>query len=535
MCLRGVLCALSVLLVVGQGGALGIEHDKGGCPPYALAGNRVVFTNWFYVRPGQPDYLDKAGTRVYAKKLKYDPLELRYEYADRPHGIRIVVEPAQRVGPIVSPDRPWESAGLGPSTLMFDEGKYRLWAGSRDSEGKGHPCYFESRDGRTWVRPNLGLVEYQGSRDNNLLPPGGHSVFKDPSAPPAERYKSFWHSSVEPEKFEEYRKTRAWSTIATEMDHGKVHAIRAAVSPDGLRWTELPDPVGFEPTDTQVVGYHDEGLGKYVLYTRSYLIGVRANGFPPPSAEMYQLYCRRAIGRTESKDFHAFAPAEVIVEPGPTMSPTDQIYTNCRTTIPGAPDHHVFFPTVFDLNSDTTRVEMMSSYDGKSWHWVPGGPVLKTAPYGQWDGGCVFACPNLEELPDGSWVLPYTGYSDPHKYPHGGGSHGIGLAVWPKGRLAAIAADDDGGFTTVPIVPRGRKLRINAVTARNGSVLIEAADLEGKPLAGRSFAEAVPIIGDQAWAPATWKNAADLGIKPGEPVVLRFRMKMARIYGVQFE
>lgn len=519
---------------MGRRSAVAIEHDQGGCPPYALAGDRIVFTNWFYVRPGQPDYLDRAGQRVYAKKAKYDPLELKYTYADRPHGLRITVEPARRVGQIIQQDRPWETLGIHVNTLLPDAGKFRLWAGSESTDNKRYPCYFESADGRTWRKPSLDLIEFDGNRDNNLLPPGGYSVFKDPTAPPAEQYKSVWHSSCDPKKFDEYRKSRAWSMIATEMDHGKVHVIRAAVSPDGLRWTELPDPIGFEPTDTQVVGYWDQLIGRYVLYTRSYMLGVRAQGFPPPSAEMYQLYCRRAIGRTESKDFRAFAPAEVIVEPGPDMSPTDQIYTNCRTTIPGAPDHHLMFPTIFDLNTDTTRVEFLSSYNGRTWHRVPGEPVFRTAAYGQWDGGCVFASPNLAELPDGTWVLPYTGYANPHKYPHAGGSFGIGLASWPKGRLAALTTDDEGGFTTVPVIPRGNKLQINAIVDRNGSLEIEAATLDGTPIPGRSFAEAVPIIGDRFWTPVTWKAAADLGIKPGEPVVLRFRMKLAKIYGIEF-
>ncbi len=393
---------LMAILLGARQDAWAIEHDKPGCPPFALAGNRIVFTHWYYIRPGQPNYIDKQGQRVYAKKAKYDPMELQYTYEDRPHGIRIVAEPGQRIGPIVTQAKPWEGRGIDADTLLFDGGKYRLWAGSQDTDNHRYKCYFESTDGQTWDRPALGLVEYDGSKENNLLPPGAHSVFKDPSAPEAERYKSVWHSSCSPEEFEKYRKTRAWSTIATEMDHGKVHAIRAAVSPDGFRWTALPDPIGFEPTDTQIVGYWDARLGRYVLYTRSYMIGVRAEGFPPPSAEMYQLYCRRAIGRTESKDFRAFAPAERIVEPDMDMSPTDQIYTNCRTTIPGAPDHHILFPTVFDLNTDTTRVEMMSSYDGKAFHWLPGGPVLRTAAYGQWDGGCIFANPNLVELPDGT-------------------------------------------------------------------------------------------------------------------------------------
>lgn len=532
---RLLFAAIVAAIAAAPPAAPAIEHDKPGCPPYALRGNRIVFTNWFYVRPGQPDYLDRTGQRVYAKKAEYDPLELRYTYADRPSGVRIACEPAERRGPIIAQERPWESRGIAPSTLMFDEGKYRLWGRSEAKDNTRYSCYFESADGRTWTRPGLGLVEHGASKENNLIPPIGLSVFKDPSGPPQERYKSVWHGSCDPKKFEEYRASRKWSTVATEMDVGKVHAIRAAVSPDGLRWTELPDPLGFEPTDTQIVGYFDALIGKYVLYTRSYMVGVRAPGFEPPSPEMYQLYCRRAIGRTESADFRVFAPADDVVEPGPDMSPWDQIYTNCRTTIPGAPDHHLMFPTIFDLNSDTTRVEFMSSYDGRIWHRVPGGPVFRTADYGQWDGGCVFASPNLVELPSGEWVLPYTGYFDPHKYPHGGARYNGGLAVWPKGRLSAIVADDEGAFTTPPLIVPGGKLRINAVTGRNGFVQVEAADLAGRPVEGRSFADAVPQTGDLHWSPVAWAQHDTIGVESGKPLVLRFRMKLAKIYGLQFD
>ena len=30
-------------------------------------------------------------------------------------------------------------------------------------------CYAESQDGRRWTKPNLGLVEHQGSKRNNLV------------------------------------------------------------------------------------------------------------------------------------------------------------------------------------------------------------------------------------------------------------------------------------------------------------------------------------------------------------------------------
>jgi len=524
---------LAAVSFVGLAGA--VEHDRPAGQPYVLSGKRVIFTSWYFIRPGQPDWQDETGKSLYASKTTHDPAVLRYAYEDRPYGIRLVAEPARRLGPIIPWDRPWEAKGIRAGTLLYDEGKYRLWAGCQDAAGQSFGCYFESLDGKSWQRPELGLVEYNDSKANNLLPVRTTSVFKDPVAPEQERYKSVRHGSFSPEQFEQYKKTRPWSVLATEMDPGKVHAILGAVSPDGLHWTQLPDPIGVEPSDTQVIAYYDERLNKYVMYTRTYLLGPRAEGFSPPPPEMYQLLARRAIGRTESADFRQFEPARTILEPGPEVPPTDQYYTNCRTSIPGAPDHHVFFPTVFHLDSDTTSVELYASYDGRLLHRIPGPPVLRTADYGQWDGGCIFAQPNLVELPDGSWALPYTGFPDPHKYPHGGATYNVGLAVWPKGRLVALEAQGEGAFTTPAILAAGTKLRINAVTKRVGYIRIEAANLSGKAIPGRSFQEAAPIKGDYFWGPVKWETTDNLGVQENEPVVLRFRMKMARLYGLEFE
>ena len=67
--------------------------------------------------------------------------------------------------------------------------------------------------------------------------------------------------------------------------------------------------------------------------------------------------------------------------------------------------------------------------------WVPGGSVYDTQAYGQWDGGCVFASPNLVELASGDIVLPYVGYPFPHKHPRGQPTYDSGYLVWTKGRL----------------------------------------------------------------------------------------------------
>ena len=76
---------------------------------------------------------------------------------------------------------------------------------------------------------------------------------------------------------------------------------------------------------------------------------------------------------------------------------------------------------------------------------------------------------------------------------------------------------------------------MNALTSRTGQVLVEAADFYGKPIEGRTFDDAIPIIGDQHKTLIRWKAHDDLGVEPGEPVMLRFKMRQAKLYFMDFE
>jgi hypothetical protein len=217
------------------------------------------------------------------------------------------------------------------------------------------------------------------------------------------------------------------------------------------------------------------------------------------------------------------------------MAPTDMLYTNGYTTIPHAPDHHLMFSTIWHKNTDTTSIALLSSHNGTLWNYLPDCPVFDTPPFGQWDGGCVFANVNLVELPDGRYVLPYNGFNIPHKYPRTILKYETGWLYWPKGRLIALEAEDQGRFTTVAFVPPGKQLRINAQTHRVGNIQIEAIDyLSGNPIEGRSFADSVPIVGDKHWDPVTWKQTNTLGQKDNSAIMLRFKMQKAKIFGLEF-
>ena len=101
----------------------------------------------------------------------------------------------------------------------------RLWyLGHGDIDGEPTPaqvCYAVSTDGVNWEKPELGLVEFNGSKRNNVLPfeaagtPASCSVLHDPEDPdPARRFK-----------------------MVTEDNP---YYITASYSRDGIHWKEGP-------------------------------------------------------------------------------------------------------------------------------------------------------------------------------------------------------------------------------------------------------------------------------------------------------
>ncbi len=458
--------------------------------PYELAGKRVVFANWYYIQPGDLDWRNDAGKSVYVDGNE-GPFGAHHVGINAPRGIRIVAEKPHVVGPVERPHR----------MVVRDGDVYKGWT---DSD------YSESKDAIRWEK-KANLKFDTGVTD------GIYQVFIDPAARPTERYKGLWTGSLTRAQFDAFRARRpdGWEPAVTLHlgEGGEVACLRGGTSPDGIRWSTLPDPLVVEYCDTWNTAYFDPALGEYVIYTRAWSVGPRAEALPPDIRNSWTGVGRRAIGRTASRDFRRFAPSEMILEPTPDMLPSEQLYTNCRTAIPGAPDNHLMFPAIWNGSvDDTTRIALASSHDGKTWHWVPGGDLLRTGPFGRWDGGCVWATPDLIELPNGDWALPYLAHTLPHKYPRGQNVGGTGYAVWPKGRLVAVEATDHGEFTMIPIIASGKRLKINALTLRTGWVKVEVVGKDG-----RGLADCVPIVGDQHWTRVTWKGATTWAPASGRP------------------
>ncbi|MBR5308426.1 MAG: hypothetical protein IKU43_06620 [Clostridia bacterium] len=107
--------------------------------------------------------------------------------------------------------------------------------------------FARSKDGEVWERPKLGVCNYGGSTDNNIVMRKVHGagVFRDEREPDKEkRYKMIIHNDEN-------------------------HHMAVSFSPDGIHWKEPCDWIGCDPFgDTHNYAWFDEVAGKYRVITR---------------------------------------------------------------------------------------------------------------------------------------------------------------------------------------------------------------------------------------------------------------------------
>ncbi len=91
-----------------------------------------------------------------------------------------------------------------------------------------------------------------------------------------------------------------------------------------------------------------------------------------------------------------------------------------------------------------------------------------------------------------------------------------------------------GEFLSQPLKFIGLKLTINFATSAAGSVRVELQDADGKPIEGFSLADCPEQFGDALDHVVTWQNNPNLRSLSGKNIRLRFVMRDADLYSLQF-
>ena len=419
--------------------------------------------------------------------------------------IRRLGQPRKLADPIIRADRPWEGVGvLIWGSVIWDpaDNRFRIWyeaynpiTSNRSNETL--LCYAESADGIEWIKPSLGIIEYAGSTDNNI-------VYRSPDRFDTATVVIDPFDAAEAERFK-----------MVNFDFGRRCFIRFA-SPDGVHWTELGEielPIEAGDRHSMMV---DEVAGRWRIYCK-------------------QHGSMRTIHQASSADFvHWDYHGEQLV-PDDHDPPETQFYgmVGFRDGAPG-----LGFLEVFDILERRLHGELVVlDDDGAPSRPFQGQRFLGPGAVGDWDSAWAFPGNNPPIRFGEEHRIYYQGRKTLHwaSPKHGGRGHiaAIGLATLRPHGWAGLEAQGatPGTILTEPFTLDGGILCVNAnAGSEGGEVRIALCDATGTPLTGYGYDDCYPIRNDVTYRKLSWNGSSDLSAFTGKRVSLRFRLRKATLY-----
>jgi hypothetical protein len=427
-------------------------------------------------------------------------------------------------------DAAWEGSGCGYETVFRDGPIIRMYYiaadltsadGTKMASRPVFACYAESRDGIRWVKPDLGLFEFGGSKHNNIVWSGprldNFTPMKDPNpdSRPGEQYK------------------------AVAAGPGGLWAYKSA---DGLHWSPLADqPVITKGAfDTQNNAFWDPLRRHYWCYVRDFHSGIRD------------------IRVATSPDFRTWTEPALLQF---ADAPDEALYTNQILPYHRAPHLFLGFPTRYverpwapsmtalpDPEHRQRRMKFhprfgtavtdglfMSSRDGRTFHrfdeaFLRPGPERRD----NWVYGDCYQSLGLLETPAADPTAPpeltlYVGEN------HWKGPKKLRRYTLRMDGFASLSARSRGEFVTKPLTFRGKELALNFSTSAAGHLRVELQDDASRPLPGFGLADSDELFGDTLQRVVTWQNKSDVSALAGRPIRLHIAMRDADIYSVRFQ
>jgi len=400
--------------------------------------------------------------------------------------------------------------------------------------------YAESRDINNWEKPQLGLVEWRGSRANNIVLDGAQaardtdggltnmdsvSVLRDEAAPPEERYKLICH----------WETVHIWDNIVSklerpEQDIARLRAPRAKylnTSADGIHWN--PNPVRIK---------NCAGGGDYCGVTRderngSWWFNDRALIAPPELG-----YWVRTAGLCASDDLYTW-PETV-----------DQVFSLGEYEDFGVRyEHHGMTPFNYgdqdlgyleiSIKGRPIAMLLVSHRDGQRWRRVNGNThFLALGPEGAYDADCLNCMRNPPVVVGDKLIIPYNGRGTDNKT--GRRSGFIMLSSLRLDGFAGLEADQSSVarhgkpamFQTRPLDIVAGQLHIN-IEGHRGTARVGLLDESVDWIDGFRLDECLPIDEDNVRAFVRWKNNENLLALKGRKVSVMVQLQSGRVWSVR--
>lgn len=437
--------------------------------------------------------------------------------------VALAVNPPQRRELVIVADKLWERNGITSyCNVFYDENtkEYRLYY--VPIHLPSNPIFrlalATSKDGVHWEKPSLGAVEWQGSKENNIVIDGQRegTVMIDPNGAAEKRYVFL---SSEP-------------TLRT----------RLFTSPDGIHWTMHPTKISDYHSDSQISTFWDDQLRKYVHYPR---VGHRG----------------RATGRVVTSAMDEVWQDEIPVAlSADDMDPPGvDLYTNSAQKYALAKNVYLAFPTPYyhynepdraylnepalklggKSNDGTIDTQLATSRDGIRWtrYRVPYVPLYQ---HEELHLKIAMIFPGMLYYPDridqyfGGYAFTHgdTNARERLKGRELGGIFRVSQRI--DGFISMDFAYGGGVIVTQPFTFAGNRLELNVNTSAAGEGRVAILDESGKEVDGFGLADCRIVNGDYLSEVVEWKKGSDVSPLAGKVVRLRFEMRGAKLYAFQF-
>jgi len=426
--------------------------------------------------------------------------------------------------PLFGEDKPWEPRFDNPyCSVIYDEEEkiYKCWysifirSGPRDDfPGEGLSpdkrawfnwregmrgfglCYATSKDGIRWEKPELGLIDFNGSKKNNIVIEYDHgvAVIKDlHETDPQRRYKA----------------------IHPQEDDSAVW-----FSADGLDWVRQKNIGPIDAGDTNQAVWWDQDIGKYVVITRGW------DKTGPRSKGRYAHIGHRQATRSVSSDFLKWSKPEFAIK---GLDLRMQIHDMLVVPHAGV---YLGMVGLFDVGVSKQWCELAWSPDSIKWHRIqPGKPLIPNGPVmGDYDWGCIFASKPIVRKDE---ILLYYGANDGR------------FMAWRNGYLALARLRPDGfagyeqilggsnktgSVTTKAVSVVGDSLCVSADVAPSGYVKVMLFDKDNKKLAQGKLV--TTTVSD---AKIEWKDGFSFKKLKGKKIKLKFELRESKLFSFSFE
>ncbi|MFH1008182.1 MAG: hypothetical protein V1800_11900 [Candidatus Latescibacterota bacterium] len=481
-------------------------------------------------------------------------------------GVELRMTPALNAGPVLLPERPWEMYRISPSSVIHDQGVYKMWyraisayagvAGtvacprcSIENPGSKivcikcgwpltdidwlhqtlfHKCFAVSTDGIKWERPDLGLVEYDGDTKNNIFQFTGSLCVPsvNPLGPPEEKFIAL-----------------------SQCDH----KLFLSVSPDGLRWTRKPDPVLPFCADTNNQIIYDPALRKYVAFLR---------GFPgrrtTVRCEFDNLdqtpwpFTDRGRKPDDTGTCYIEDELETVMDIDAGDPPLPGLDINHISAIHYTDGVYLGFPGMFRKypggldrqgredhryfaqgNDGSFETQLAVSRDGRRWTRPDRCAYMCQGLLGELDGGITLMAPGMIHR-DNEIYQYYGGNRVTHGILNPGEDNHVGgifRTVQIKDRFISVSAGMKGGRFVTPLLSHtGNCLQLNIDCQGLGETFVQIRDRQGRVIPGHARNDCDPVDLNQLCHTVRWRGNADLPPESSGPIQLEFFMRSARLY-----